>query len=383
MNLEHARRHYRLLTRVKHVLLWPFKMLGRYARRSWRHRIGVVLGVTLLMAVGAMYGIAQWYIHSVAHKPLVLGVSFIPAYAKSLGLDPEQTMDALIHDVGVRHFRLVSYWSQMEPVRDKYDFSLLDWQFKKAEDAGAKVTLSVGLRQPRWPECHIPGWARLLPSGTEAGTWQSELLDYMTAVVNRYKSSPALGSYQVENEYFLKGFGRCVDFVGKTAAFDRQRLINEYNLVKGLDPYHTVIVARSNNALGAPVGQPTPDEFGISIYKRVWDANFSKRYLEYPFPAWYYAFVAGVQKIITGKDMIIHELQAEAWPPGGRIPGSTLDEQNKSFNADRFKTRVEFGKATGMREIYLWGAEYWYYRMIQLDDPSLWNVAKAEFSAER
>lgn len=369
MGQQHAR-HYRFLTRVKHILLWPCKLLRRYGRRGLWQRIFLIATTMLVLWVGAMYGIGQWYIRSNADKPLVLGASFIPAYAESLGLDAQKTMDALLDEVGIRHFRLVSYWDQLEPQQGVYDFGLLDWQFAKAEAAGAKVTLALGLRQPRWPECHMPVWASQLPSGDEAGTWQSALSDYIAQVVTRYKDSPALESYQLENEYFLRGFGICTDF-------DRNRLIAETDLVKGLDPYHKLIIARSNNALGMPIGKPTPDDFGISIYKRVWDANVTKRYLEYPFPGWFYAFVAGSQKMLTGKDMIIHELQAEAWPPYGKpIPQASLDEQNKSFNAKRFKTRVEFGKSTGMREIYLWGAEYWYYRKVHLNDSSLWDVAR-------
>jgi len=348
-------------------------MIRRYARRGFWHKVLVVISTFLVLWLGAAYGIAQWYIHSELAKPLVLGTSFIPAYAESLGLDPKATMDALISDAGVRHFRLVSYWDQLEPARGQYDFSLLDWQFQKAEAAGAKITLSLGLRQPRWPECHMPAWAQNLPSGNTNGTWQDELQQFISQVVQRYQHSPALDSYQLENEYFLKGFGICTDF-------SRQRLVDEYNLVKQLDPYHTLIVARSNNALGTPVGQPTPDEFGISIYKRVWSPPIG-RYIEYPFPAWFYAFVAGVQQMTTGKNMIIHELQAEAWPPHGQdITKTSLAEQNKSINADRFVKRIKFGEGTGMREIYLWGSEYWYYRKVVLHDPSLWNVAKDAFA---
>src|SRR5205809_607503 len=73
--------------------------------------------------------------------------------------------------------------------------------------------------------------------------WQPQLEKYMTAVVNRYKDSPALDSYQVENEFFLKGFGECETIPG---SMDRSRLVAEYNLVKRLDPHHTVIVNRSN-----------------------------------------------------------------------------------------------------------------------------------------
>jgi len=317
-----------------------------------------------------MYGIAQWYINSTEDQPLVMGTSFIPAYAESLGLDPKETMDALIDDLGVRHFRLVSYWDQLQPAQGQYDFSLLDWQFQKAEAAGAKISLSLGLRQPRWPECHMPGW---VDKNLPPEQMQQALEQFLIATVERYKGSPSLESYQLENEFFLKGFGLCTDF-------NRDRLIDEYELVKKTDPYHPVIVARSNNALGMPIGQPQPDKYGISIYRRVWDSKLTHRYLQYPFPAWYYAFVAGAQRILTGKDMIIHELQTEAWPPNGKnIPETSLDEQNKSIDAERMQHVIAFGQATGMREIYLWGSEYWYYRMVKLSDPSLWNVARETF----
>lgn len=338
-------------------------------KRVWLRRLVIGLVAFVVLVMGTMYGIAQWYIQTEKSKPLEMGVSFIPDYAQGLGVDPQKTMDALT-GIGVRQFRLVSYWSDMERTPGQYDFSQLDWQFKKAEAAHAKVMLVVGLRQPRWPECHIPDWAAKEPSSE----WTPQLEAFMKAVVERYKDSPTLQQYQLENEYFLKGFGTCTDF-------SRSRLVSEYNLVKKTDPSHPIIVGRSNNALGFPVGQPQPDEFSISVYKRVWDAGFSHRYLEYPQPAWFYGYIAGVQKVFNHKDMVIGELQAEAWPPNGKtITATSLAEQNKSFNAQRFKDRVEYGKATGMKQIDLWGAEYWYYRMEVLHDPSLWNVAKQEFS---
>ena len=80
--------------------------------------------------------------------------------------------------------------------------------------------------------------------------------------------------------------------------------------------------------------------------------------------------------------MIIDELQAEAWPPHGEtIPEASLAEQNKSMNASILKARFSYGEATGMKTIYAWGAEYWYYRMVKLHDPSLWNVAKEAFAS--
>jgi hypothetical protein len=345
----------------------------RYTVAFWRkntwHKALIIVSLMLAVCTGSMYGIARWYIAGERSHPFVLGTSFIPAYAESLGLNAEGTMDALINDVGVRHFRLVSYWDQLERQPGTYDFTQLDWQFKKAEAANAKITLSLGLRQPRWPECHMPSWA----AGQTQQQWQPQLEKFIEATVNRYKSSPALDSYQLENEYFLKGFGTCTNW-------DRNRLISEYNLVKKTDPHHRLIVTRSNNAIGWPAGEPQPDEFGISIYKRVW-SPVTHSYFEYPFPAWYYGFVAGFQKIVTGKDMIIHELQAEAWTPHGQTMAETpLEEQNKSFDAKRFVDRVQYGKDTGMREMYLWSGEYWYYRLTVLHDHTMWDAAKDAFT---
>lgn len=338
-------------------------------KRFWK-RVFLGLLVLVTFAIGSMYGIAQWYISSNADKPLTVGATFVPSYARYFGLEPKTTLEAMIDDLGVKNLRFVSYWDTIEPVQGTYKFDELDWQFRVAEETGAKVSLALGLRQPRWPECHEPAWANKMLNDS----WKQPLYDYIAAVVNRYKTSPALESYQLENEYFLKAFGECFNF-------DRDRLVHEYNMVKALDPNHKLIVSMSNNAIGTPIGEPTPDEWSISIYKRVWDKNITKRYFEYPIPAWYYAFRAGFTKITRGHDSFIHELQTEPWTPDtftGGITGTPLDEQDKSMNAEILKNRIQYGEATGMRAMYLWGVEWWYWRMTIKNDPSLWNAGKAK-----
>lgn len=352
-------------------------MPRRYWRRGWWQKLVSVAVISVLIVTGVMYGIAEWYLHSEQSQPFRLGVTFVPDYASYLGVDPQQTMDGLIN-IGVRNFRLTSYWNEGEPTPGHYDFSQLDWQFAKADAAHAKVTLTVGLRQPRWPECHVPSWVN---TASPESQWYPQLKAYMTAVINRYKDNPALGSYQLENEYFLKQFG----FYGACHDFSRARLSDEFNALKRLDPQHPVIIGRSNNDLGVPLGQPQPDLFSDSIYMRVWDTTFhTHRYLEYPFPSWYFGFMAGSQKLLTGKDMVIGELQAEPWPPHGQsILNTPLAEQDKSFNAQRLTSTVQFAKNTGIRTAYLWGAEYWYYRAQILHDPSVWNAARQAFSQAR
>lgn len=339
-----------------------------FKERNWLQKTGLILLAALMLWIGGFYAIARWYIAKHAHEQTQLGTTFIPTYAEYFGLDPKDTFHAMVYDLGMRHIRVVSYWETIEPTPGQYDFSQLDWQFKMAEQTNTKLSLSLGLRQPRWPECHMPTWAASEPDSV----WYGQLNDAMTHVIDRYKNSPALQSYQLENEYFLKAFGKCTNF-------DRDRLVNEFNLVKKQDPKHPVIISRSNNAIGLPVGKPTPDQFGVSVYKRVWDKTITHRYFEYPLPAWFYAGLAGAGEILTGKDMIIHELQAEPWMPDGfDLRTSTIAEQDKSMDAKRLHSRIEYGKATGMKTVDLWGAEWWYWRKTKMHDPSLWDAAKAE-----
>jgi hypothetical protein len=345
----------------------------RYWNKNWFHKIFVMLFVLVGLGVGTMYGIARWYIWQQSSKPLVLGATFIPNYAEALGLNPQNTLHAIIGDLGVRHLRFVSYWSDIEPTQGHYNFSTLDWEFAQADAAHAKVSLSVGLRQPRWPECHPPSWVDTTKPDSQ---WYPALQQFMTAVVNRYKDNPALDSYQLENEYFLKAFGECQNF-------SRSRLVNELALVKSLDSHHTVIISRSNNNIGIPMEAPTPDEYGVSVYKRIWMPLIG-RYVEYPYPAWFYAFLAGASEIWQGKNMVIHELQAEPWPPHGEpITQTSIDVENQSLSPERLKGRFMYGEATGIKQIDLWGAEFWYYRMVKQHDPDLWNVAKQQYSDAR
>ena len=348
----------------------PINLLDWWQRSLWQ-RFVIVLVVLVTFVISGSYGISYWYLQKHRHEPLTVGVTFIPKYAKYFGLDPKQTMQAIIDELGVKRFRLVSYWNEIEKTPGIYDFSNLDCQFQKAEQAGAKIDLTVGLRQPRGPECHMPDWAASEPESL----WYPQLNTFIQKVVERYKNSPALTSYQVENEFFMTIFGECTNF-------DRERLIDEYDLVRGLDPSKPIIVTRSNNWGGVPINEPTPDIYGVAVYKRVFDYSVMHRYFEYPYPPWFYGFLGGLGEIVHGKPLIIHELQMEPWLPNGFAMNdvATIPEQNKSMNADRLQKRFRYAEDTGLRTIDAWGVEWWYWRKEKANDPSLWNVARDEFS---
>jgi hypothetical protein len=351
-------------------LKWMGRLFAHYWGLGWWQKTVTVFVVLAVVCMSSMYGIAVWYQHVQNGKPERLGVTFIADYAASFGLDPHQTLDAILNDLHVKHLRLVSYWNTIEPTPGTYDFSELDWEMSQAQSHGAKVSLSLGLRQPRWPECHAPNWVNT--AGLE-NTWEPQLDAYMSAVISRYKNNSALESYQLENE-FLNSFGGCSNY-------DRGRLDRELALVKKLDPNHPIIISRSDNYAGFSLRKPLPDIIGISVYRHVWNTALYKRYLTYPFPSWYYAFLAGAQQLLTGKPSVIHELQTEPWPPNGQtIQQTSLEEQDKTFNPAIFKATADFAQQTGIKNIDYWGAEYWYYRMVDLHDPSVWKAAKQIFN---
>lgn len=338
-------------------------------RRIWQKIILIAIAVVVLFTAQA-YAIAYWYQQKHKNEKLTFGVTFIDRYATYLGVDPHETFLALRDDLGFKRFRLVSYWDDIEKSPGNYDFTELDWQFKKVNEVGGEVSLAIGLRQPRWPECHAPSW--VVPAHQDV--WYPQLKKYMSAVIERYKDNPALNSYQLENEYLLGVFGECKDY-----GSERERLLDEFNLVKSLDQKHPIIISYANNYFGVSTSKPLADIVGVSVYKRVWDKTVTKNYFEYPFPSWYYSWRAGQQEILTGRSSMLHELQAEPWPPMGLIEAS-IAEQDKSMNAKRLSERISYGEATGFRDIDLWGGEWWYWRKEKFNDPSLWNVVKRDIT---
>lgn len=340
-------------------------------RNKFWQKLGIGFLALVILITGTMYGISQWYINKHKNQPLEVGATFIPDYARYLEVDPQETLNAMINDLGVKHFRLVSYWKNHEPKEDQYDFSELDWQFNMIEQAGGTVSLAIGLRQPRWPECHGPEWA-MIKSKPE---WKDDLLEYMGKTIDRYKDRVSLESYQLENEYFLDVFGHCPDH-------SRERLVEEFDFVKKKDPNKTLIVSRSNNATPSwPIGAPRADKVAASIYKRVWDKTITKRYFEYPLPSWFYGFLAGATELTTGRDTYIHELQTEAWLPENKsMRTEPIEELYKTMSPDRLSDRISYAKGTGMRGFDLWGVEWWYQLKSRRNNPDLWEAGKTEIS---
>lgn len=336
----------------------------------WRFWFKTTTGKLLLtvfgiVIIGSSLMLAQYYAE---HKdePTQLGVSFSTKYAQELDLDWEETYRALVEDLGFKNIRIMSYWDEYEKEPGEYNFANLDKQFEIAEQNGVSINLSVGARQPRWPECHEPDWAKEL----QAPEYKTVLLKYLEKVVNRYRNSPALEQYQLENEYLLTGFGEC-------PPPDRQRLTEEFELIKELDPVHPVAISVSNQH-GTPVRQPVGDSTGISIYTK---GHAELMGLSFYWDFWYvppqwHGLRAAFIELAQDSDVFVHELQAEPWGPKATVD-LTLEEQNHTMDAAKIRRQVNYAEATGMNEIFMWGGEWWYWRATEFGDDSLWEEVRS------
>lgn len=274
------------------------------------------------------------------------GVSFSQKQCRDFGLDCTETLRWLIHDMGFRRFRLMSYWDEHEKEQGEYDFSKLDKQIYQVEEAGGRITLCLGVRQPRWPESHWPQWALKLPK-TER---YIALEKYIQIVVERYKSHAAVVSYQLENEALNRSFGLNGDF-------DRQRLRSEFNLVRERDPSRPTIMTTSNS-WGLPFRWPVPTIIGFSLYRVMYLQN---RYTYSKLPIWTYNLRGFIAKYILRRTSFIHELQAEPWGPKAIWEMST-SEQDKSMSTKQLEQNISLAKKTRLYPIDLWGGEWWYWR---------------------
>jgi hypothetical protein len=292
-----------------------------------------------------------------------LGVSFSLHRCREFDLTPRTLLKAALEDLGFRRFRLMSYWNIHEPQPGQYDFSELDWQLDLIAQYGGEVTLCLGKRQPRWPECHMPEWAAALP----AAEWYRALYDYIGTVVRRYREHPALISWQLENEALLKTFGYCPD-----KDYSHRRLRQEAALVRRLDRTHPLVMTLSDS-WGLPWRRPQPDVYAMSLYRNT--INQQGRYTASQRSPGFYRSRALLIRLYTGRPTFIHELQAEPWLDRS-ITDIPIEQQLQRLDAAKLAENVQFARQTGLKPIDLWGLEWWYWLKVRHGNDSLWDTAQ-------
>ncbi len=301
------------------------------------------------------------------NRPVTWGVTFSQKFAEDFGIPWEETYRAMLDDLGVKHLRLIAYWDVIEPERDRFDFSGLDYQMRLAREHGALVILAVGQKLPRWPECHDPGWV----SGFSELERKKEFEAFLASVVERYRDDPTLRYWQVENEPFLP-FGEC-------STISRNALDAEVALVRSQDPAHKILTTDSGELGLWYAAAHRGDVFGTTMYRRVHNNIFG--YIDYHLPPEFFRLKEQLVRFMLGdqqKPFLVAELAAEPWMTK-QLWETDPKVQLTFFDEPFFEDTIEYAKRTGFDEYYLWGVEWWYWLKVKHDNPVFWVRARQLF----
>jgi hypothetical protein len=299
-----------------------------------------------------------------AKKPEMIGATFSQVQAERFGVDWQQNYLALLDDLHFKNLRLIAYWNRVELKKDQYDFSELDWMMDEATKRNVKITLVIGQKVPRWPECYYPDW--LDKNNANETSYRADR--YISQVVKRYKNHPALQGWQLENEFLLRSYGRC-----PSNNLTRDQLKKELSTIKGADLSHPIMLSQSDE-FGWPILGPFADKFGFSLYKRVWMESL-KGYFKYPQPGLLNWFKASIINFYSNQEIVAHELQAESWAKTGNEFISP-EEMSKTMNPTYFDENIRYVRDSRIKEYYLWGSEWWYYMKTKKNSPAMWEKVK-------
>lgn len=320
-----------------------------------------VITITILVGFAIFWSILFKLDFSVPEESISYGVTFSKPHAEMLNLDWKNTLTAALDDLKIRHFRLSAYWNEIEPQDDHFDFEALDWQIEQISKRGGTIILGVGQRLPRWPECHTPAWAEKLDRGEQ----QQKILQMIPVLISRYEDEPAIIRWQVENEPLLPFFGRC-------APPDENFLKKEIALVSRMDRTRPIMTTASGELGDWDRTGKYVNVLGVSLYRTIWKPLIG--YFDYPIPPGFYKLRAQATLNVVHK-IVLSELQAEPWLPGEPL-NLPVKEHYQSMNPKLFNATLDYARATGFDEMYLWGVEWWYWLKTAHNMPEMWEATR-------
>lgn len=320
--------------------------------------------IIIFIIIAAAIAGAYWLDFSPAQT--VWGVTFSSQYAADeLGLDWKAAYLAILDDLKVDHLRLSAYWNSIETVQGKFDFTDLDYQVKEAQKRQAKIILAIGRRLPRWPECHDPSWIGDL----NAIDLENAQLNYVKTVINRYKDNGSISYFQIENEPYLSTFGVC-------PAPDEALLKQEISAAKELSDKTILVTDSGELSTWWPIAHAGGDILGTTLYRVVYN-QYIGYFKWFTPPAYYWARVELLKKLTPIKRVIVAELQGEAWHKAGEnLKTMSVAATDESMSLKQFTGNISFARRAGFDEVYLWGAEWWYFMKVNNNQPGYWQEAK-------
>ena len=324
----------------------------------------IILAV-LIIFFFILFLLSRGFIYKKEH--ISYGITFSKKKSIDLELDWKENYLAILDDLGVKKIRLSAYFDEVEKENNIWTWEDLDWQIDEAGKRGAEIILALGMRLPRWPECHPPKWFDSLNQEEK----DKETLEYIEEVVKRYEGKETIKIWQVENEPFLPNFGECPDL-------DKDFLDLEIALVRELDSRPILITDSGELSLWVPAASRA-DIFGTTMYRDTYSEVF-KRYIHYPIEPGFFRFKRNISRLFVNPEKwLVIELQAEPWGPEP-FEELSREERDKTMSYEKFLEIIEFSRKTGFREFYLWGAEWWYWEKKINNEGRFWEEVKGLFN---
>ncbi len=281
-------------------------------------------------------------------KNIIWGVTFSIKQCRDLGLGWPGIFLKVINELPIKVVRLPVYWDEVEYAKGQFDFSSYHWLIAEAEKRGIEIMPVLGRRVPRWPECHQPGFYSFLPENMI----QPKILNFLKQEILEFKKYSNIKKWQLDNEPFLGVFGDC-------PPPDENFIKQEIALVKQLDR-RPVVITESGELSSWLKGAKLADILGVSMYRQTWNRKWG--YFTYPLAPAYYYFKAALIKLLTSvKEVINTELQVEPWSINHNLKAMTLFDQFYSIDLPQIKQNIKFAKRAGLKEVYLWGVEWWWW----------------------
>jgi len=335
-------------------------------KRPKNHRRKIVIWIVLivfLIFVFESFLLMLRYNRINKYKSETVGVSFSQTQAERYGTDWRANYIGLLDEIKFKYIRLPAYWDRIEKSPGEFDFSETDWMIEEANKRGVEVTLIVGQKNIRYPECYYPSWVN--PKDTASTSQQA--ITMVQRVVDHYKNNPAIKTWQLENEFLLKSFGDC-----PKELLTNQQLQKELVALKEIDNTRPVIFTQSDQ-FGFPVKGPFGNIFAFSMYR--WSWNKGVGYWRYPQTGEYFWWKAALISLVHKQEVKVHELQAEAWGPVGN-EHMEYNDTLKTMNPEQFRDNIKYARDTRIRNYDLWGAEWWWH-LKQQGHPDMWEEVKS------
>ncbi len=288
------------------------------------------------------------------------GVTFSKRFSSFLGLSWKENYSAILNDLGSKNIRLPVYWQDVEPRPGEFDFKEYDWMLNQGAQKKVNFILVIGRRLPRWPECHIPDWAK----NTSETDLRPKIKNLLTTIVERYKNRPEIIAWQIENEPLLDSFGEC-------PPSDEAWLKEEVSVVRNLDK-RPILITASGELSSWRREAKTGDLLGTTLYRVVWSPTMG--YVRWWLPDWFYRLK--LKQAGKGlKQSLIVELQAEPWAPNSSLNALPPEEAKKSLDLQQWRANLQYAINTGFKQTYLWGVEWWYLEKTR-GNQEFWEEAK-------